>query len=218
MREENRDLERPWDEYEWERFMREQDRRNEELEETFGSHLDEAAFNDLLAQEEDADFPQDDVAEHDDDEFISVEDEFIFEGVGCSDEVAEGFNFRAHPAYLDAKQLVESVFDFVEELDDEAEDEASMLLCSVTTAAAKLAAAVTTSGSGEPGMTVAYLKRGLGSVEEALNVVSVLGDAGYISGPDHLMLRGKMFLLRDSIVDMMGDARCEWRRLVGKTE
>ncbi len=214
MREENRDLERPWDEYEWERFMREQDLRNEELEEAFGSHLDEAAFNDLLAQEDEQESGRDEEEE----EFLSVEDEFIFEGVGCSDEVAEGFNFRANPVYLQAKQLVELVFDFVEELDDTAEDEASMLLCSVTTAAAKLAAAVTTSGSGEPGMTVAYLKRGLGSIEEAINVVKVLADRSNISGPDHLMLRNKLFLVRDSIVDMMGDARCEWRRLVGRTE
>lgn len=191
--------------------MREQDLRNEELDEAFGSHLDEAAFNDLMAVEEEA-------GEEAEDDLVSVEDEFIFEGVGCSEEVAEGFNFRDHPAYRKAKHLVETVFDHVEELDDAAEEEASALLCSVTTAAAKLAAAVTTSGSGEPGMTVAYLKRGLRSIEDAVQVLADLAVGGVLDDEDFIRLRAALFDVRDGIVDMTGEARAEWRRLAAAFE
>lgn len=100
-------------------------------------------------------------------------------------------------------------------LDGSTEPTAARLALGMAATTAKLAAALNEPGLDEPGMTVAYLKRGLVAITGALAVARRLPPTVAVRPGVPGDLVGRLFGVRDAIVDLMGEYRAEWRRWSG---
>ncbi len=224
MRDRYQDLKRPWSEFEWEEVLREREASaseveadNEEFEESeetaadreFDDHLEACRIEEIAALIEE--IIKDDSNKKPEE---SLAEEFIFSGVGSSSEIAEGFECRSHPHFSMAEQLVIKLFDALEMISDNALVETgSPLLCAATGAAAHMASAIASSGSGEPGLTLAYLKRSIADVHKALALLPMLESEPSFGLRRAARFRCMFFALRDGLVDMLGEARREWQHI-----
>jgi hypothetical protein len=221
--------ERVWDEYDWERFLRKQDKRTElylELLDRYGEHPDRES---LIARamgwtdfetEEEALWEQSGLEmevvgegelvewdELDQDEALAQ----VMEEVGGHDDV------EVHPLY-------QASFELTLWLDEAltargpavathpAAEELSKQICIL---GGKLAAALSDLEGAELGMTLAYLKRALRAATLALNAYAELHREKAFGRIRDRQLRERLFGVRGGIVGMMGEVRGEWRRRHG---
>src|ERR1700746_1673001 len=198
-----------WDEYDWERFLQQQDSKTERYMELFEKYIDDPNRDQIIARE--MGWPH--LLEPTSDELEEIE----FEG-DSADENEEDLRetFESHPLYQSAFSLTVWIDQLFDEAPVPASNSSGVRLAShVAVASAKLAAALSDQESEEIGMTIAYLKRALGAISTAIEAATQLSHDGSLKSRQFQELYERIFHVRDSIIVMMGDLRAEWRRRYG---
>jgi hypothetical protein len=209
--------ERMWDEYDWERFLQQQDGKTEKYMQLLETYLDDPRRDEIIAREmgwtqllDEKDWS----AEVDAllDETATEEEESDVDNT-----VPSGETFQEHHLYRAAFDLtlwIDQLFDQNPTLQNE--PAAVKLATHAALASAKLAAALSGDHLDEIGMTIAYLKRALKAITISMNAAAQLRKAdGLISRSEYLVLQQRLFEVRDGIVSLMGEYRAEWRRRFG---
>lgn len=211
-----------WDEYDWERFLQQQDRKTERYMELLEKYIDDPDRDQIIAREmgwptpvdtgefnvndlsfEGADYEASEEEEEDDDD----EEE-------ASAIIPE--SFELHPLYQASFALtvwIDQIFDELGELQNQ--PAAVKLATNAAVASAKLAAALSDDDVEEIGMTIAYLKRALKAITSALDVSPTFVEEARLSSHRRRQLRARLFQVRDGIIELMGDYRNEWRKRNG---
>ncbi|HEV3409534.1 MAG TPA: hypothetical protein VG095_04525 [Chthoniobacterales bacterium] len=208
---------RAWDEYDWERFLQQQDQKTEKYMELLEKYLDHPQRDQIIAREmgwtqllngEDWSEEVDAMLEHDPnacDESAEAE---------SSTAAVEGF--EDHSLYKAAFALtvwIDQLFDENSSLQNE--PSAVKLATHAALASAKLAAALSDDDVDEIGMTIAYLKRALKAITISMQGGGELLAQRLISPRQHAILMQRLFQVRDGIISLMGEYRGEWLRRFG---
>ncbi len=208
--------ERAWDEYDWERFLQQQDQKTEKYMELLEKYLDDPQRDQIIAREmgwthllESKDWNSDvdallDTGDGPDQDFEEELDE------------READTFDNHNLYRAAVALTiwtDRLFDQNPALQNE--PAAVKLATHSALASAKLAAALSVDGVDEIGMTIAYLKRALKAITVSMDAAAQLTSENLITVEQHGVLQQRLFQVRDGIISLMGDYRGEWRRRFG---
>ena len=217
MPEENPD--KSWDEYDWERFLQEQERRTEKYMGLIEKYMDHPDRDSIIAREmgwthliggETRDWEE--------------EVESSFESEGEDEQTGEQqpvesftFGFEKHPLYRQTVAFNAELDEMFARMEENVREHqtAITLRDETTLAAAKLAAALNDDDIDELGMSIAYLKRGLRALTSALDSALQMNNAALIDEGRFELLRARIFSIRDGIVTTMGDYRSEFRRRQG---
>ena len=211
------DSERIWDEYEWERFLQQQDGKAETYMQLLETYLDDPDRDEIIAREMgwtqlldandwsaevDALLDKDPAEEPDN---------------ACDQEQTSAEPFEDHDLYRAAFALtiwIDQLFDQNPSL--QSQPAAVKLATHAALASAKLAAALSGDNLEEIGMTIAYLKRALKAVTIAMQAAAQLRTpARQITRAEYAVLQQRLFHVRDGIITLMGEYRGEWRRRFG---
>ena len=209
--------ERIWDEYEWERFLRQQDGKTEKYMQLLETYLDDPERDEIIAREmgwtqllDEKDWSVEVDALMD--EGAAEDDEAVIENADRSAEV-----FEDHDLYRAAFALtiwIDQLFDQNASL--QSEPAAVKLATHAALASAKLAAALSGDRLDEIGMTIAYLKRALKAITVSMEAAAQLRKpAGQITRSQYAVLQQRLFQVRDGIISLMGEYRGEWLRRFG---
>ncbi len=204
-----------WDEYDWERFLQQQEQRTEKYMDLLEKFMDHPQRDEIIAREMGWELlPGDDDPEWEDEldaDLASAESD----SQGAKETV---FDFERHPLYRQAIAFateLDEIFDATSERTQE--HPATISLMSQTTlAAAKLAAALNDGGIDEIGMSIAYLKRALHAITGGLSAVRQLIEGEHIQQPASDRIVHRLFSIREGIVDTMGLYRAEFRKRHGR--
>jgi len=196
--------EKAWDEYDWERFLQQQDQKTDRYMELLEQYIDHPDRDEIIAQE--MGWPQPvEAGEIDWDDFA--------ESVETSD-IPE--SFERHPLYQASFALTVWIDRMFDGLGDAEPHPAAVKLAShAAVASAKLAAALSDDDKEEIGMTIAYLKRALKAITQALEAAAVFVEECGIGAHRRRQLQTRLFQVRDGIIQLMGESRLEWRRRHG---
>ena len=202
--------ERAWDEYDWERFLQQQDSKTERYMELFEKYIDDPNRDQIIAQE----MGWTHLLEQPAEEIEEIEFEPDFEVEEGEEETQEVF--ESHPLYQNAFSLTVWIDQLFDEVPSVASSPLGVKLAShVAVASAKLAAALSDHETEEIGMTIAYLKRALRAISTAVEAATQMSQDGSLKSRQFEELYQRLFQVRDSIIVMMGDLRAEWRRRYG---
>jgi hypothetical protein len=208
--------ERAWDEYDWERFLQQQDHKTEKYMELLEKYLDDPQRDQIIAREmgwtqllESKDWSA---------EVDALLDEDASDGeIGDATEPATASDtFEDHSLYRAAFGLtiwIDQLFDQDSSLQNE--PSAVKLATHSALASAKLAAALSEDDVDEIGMTIAYLKRALKAITTSMDAAGQLLSEKLITAEQHSVLQQRLFQVRDGIITLMGEYRGEWRRRFG---
>src|SRR5207247_10902760 len=209
--------EQMWDEYDWERFLQQQDQKTEKYMQLLETYLDDPQRDEISARgmgwTQLLD-PKDWSAEVDAllDEDVDDEDYF-----GTEKAARLGETFEEHSLYRAAFALtiwIDQLFDQSAPLQNE--PTAVRLATHSALASAKLAAALSGDNFDEIGMTIAYLKRALKAITISMDASAQLRKLSDLISPvQHTVLQKRFFRVRDGIITLMGEFRSEWRRPCG---
>ncbi|HEX7193461.1 MAG TPA: hypothetical protein VF207_00725 [Chthoniobacterales bacterium] len=203
--------ERAWDEYDWERFLQQQDSKTERYMELFEKYIDDPNRDQIIAQEMGWTHLLDQAPEEV--EEIGFEPDFELENETEEDTQEV---FESHPLYQNAFSLTVWIDQLFDEVPNAASNPVGVKLAShVAVASAKLAAALSDQETEEIGMTIAYLKRALRAISTAIEAATQMNRDGILKLRQYEELHLRLFQVRDSIIVMMGDLRAEWRRRYG---
>ena len=204
-----------WDEYDWERFLQQQDHKTEQYMRLLEKYLDDPQRDQIIARE--MGWTQ-----------LLDEREWSTEGDALWDEEpaeesapgtdrAPSFDtFEDHNLYRAAFALtvwIDQLFDEDPSLQNE--PAAVKLATHSALASAKLAAALSDDDVDEIGMTIAYLKRALKAITISMDSARQLLAEKLITPAQHSVLQQRLFQVRDGIITLMGEYRGEWRRRFG---
>ena len=213
MADEHEQPEREWDEYEWERFLQNQDLRTERYLELLERYVDHPERDVLIAKEMGwFDFSSGEEAW----EASCAGDEALEEGEleldGEGDADAEAL--EEHPLYRNAFDLTVWLDGVLEARGEQVtEHPAAMELAKQTCIlGGKVAAALSGPEESELGMTIAYLKRALRAANLALNAYAEVHREHLLGRVRDKQLRSRLFQVRDAIVVLIGETRAEWKR------
>jgi len=211
--------ERAWDEYDWERFLQQQDHKTEKYMELLEKYLDDPQRDEIIAREmgwsqllEGKDWS----AEVDallNPELRADEDDGMLDE---PDAFQSAESFEEHTLYRAAFALtvwIDQLFDQNAALQNE--PSAVKLATHSALASAKLAAALNDEDVDEIGMTIAYLKRALKAITIAIEAAIQLVGRDRITQAQHSVLQQRLFQVRDGIITLMGEYRQEWQRRFG---
>lgn len=208
--------ERMWDEYDWERFLQEQDQKTEKYMQLLEKYLDDPQRDEIIAREmgwtqlldaKDWSAEVDALLDEDPEEDDDLEPE---EGAKPVE------TFEEHSLYRAAFALtiwIDQLFDQKPLLQNE--PAAIKLATHSALASAKLAAALSGDDVDEIGMTIAYLKRALKAITISMDAAEQLLSEKLITRAQHSVLQQRLFQVRDGIITLMGEYRSEWRRRFG---
>src|SRR5437660_5492798 len=210
--------ERMWDEYDWERFLQQQDGKTEKYMQLLETYLDDPRRDEIIARE--MGWTQ----LLDEKDWSAEVDALLDESAADEDDTdadnspSSGETFQEHHLYRAAFDLtlwIDQLFDQNAALQNE--PAAVKLATHAALASAKLAAALSGDHLDEIGMTIAYLKRALKAITTSMNAAAQLrkNAAGLITKSDYLVLQQRLFEVRDGIIRLMGEYRAEWRRRFG---
>jgi hypothetical protein len=215
------DFETPeiWDEYQWERFLQQQDRNTEKYFGLLEKYLDHPDRDNIIAKEmgwesfdEDRDAEWDEVAES------LCEEEMSLSRQEPDCQEGDFEEFARSPIYQDTLKLhtwINSWLDREQALKDH--PEAIRLATRSAVCGAKLAAALCGDDCTELGMTIAYLKRGLKAANDALDAAARLAEEKKMAVRQRATVNKLLFRVRDRIVDLMSEYRAEWRKRYGNS-
>src|SRR5579884_762405 len=205
-----------WDEYQWERFLQQQDGKAEKYMQLLESYLDNPDRDEIIARE----MGWTQLLDRQD--WSAEVDALLDEELDAEDELSESESraadaFQEHPLYCAAFALtiwIDQLFDQSAALQNE--PAAVKLATHAALASAKLAAALSGDSADGIGMTIAYLKRALKEISIAMEAAAQLRKpTGLISLSQYVTLQQRLFQVRDGIVSLMGQYRGEWRRRFG---
>jgi len=212
---------RVWDEYDWERFLQQQDRKTERYMELLEKYLDDPNRDQIIAREMgwfhllDADGQE---WMNNVDNLFAAEMEDLNDEEAAADEDGdserERESFEMHPLYQMSFSFTVWLDKFFDELGSQAQNlpAAVRLTTQSAIASAKLAAALSDDGIDEVGMTIAYLKRSLKAVTNAMEAAVQLRDENNIPPERSAILLNRIFQIRDGIIELMGQYRTGWKR------
>lgn len=212
--------EKIWDEYDWERFLQQQDRKTEQYMELLEKYIDDPNRDQIIAREMGwthlLDESGRDWAENMDSLF-NEEMEFSEAENGAEEEPdPNSETFEMHPLYQASFALTVWIDQLFEESGDLQNHPAAVKLATQSAiASAKLAAALSDDDVDELGMTIAYLKRALKAVMTAMDAALQLKKEVRFDPERSAMLDQRLFQIRDGIISLMGEYRSEWRRRFG---
>ena len=208
--------ERMWDEYDWERFLQEQDQKTEKYMQLLEKYLDDPQRDEIIAREmgwtqlldaKDWSAEVDALLDEDPEEDDDLD----------PDQGAKSVEtFEEHSLYRAAFALtiwIDQLFDQKPLLQNE--PAAIKLATHSALASAKLAAALSGDDVDEIGMTIAYLKRALKAITISMDAAAQLLSEKLITRAQHSVLQQRLFQVRDGIITLMGEYRSEWRRRFG---
>jgi hypothetical protein len=209
--------EKIWDEYDWERFLQQQDRKTEQYMELLERYIDDPNRDQIIAREmgwthllnEDGEKWVEAVDELFEEEMDEIEEEPDEE----EEEESEEDTFEVHPLYQASFALtvwIDQIFDELPELQNH--PGAVRLSTNAAIASAKLAAALSDDDVDEIGMTIAYLKRALKAVTTSMEAAVQLRKEVRLDAERYGTLNQRLFQIRDAIIDLMGAYRAEFRR------
>lgn len=205
-----------WDEYDWERFLQQQDQRTEKYMELLEKYIDDPKRDEIIAREmgwtntSGADGWSAEVDALLEEDWRCQEDEASAD----ADHAAQ--SFEDHVLYRAAFALtvwIDKMFDQNAALQNE--PAAIKLATHAALASAKLAAALSDDDVDELGMTIAYLKRALKAITVSLDSAAKLLSKKLIAARQYSVLQQRLFQVRDGIITLMGEYRGEWRRRFG---
>jgi hypothetical protein len=209
--------EKIWDEYDWERFLQQQDQKTEKYMELLEKYIDHPDRDQIIAREMGwfhlLDKDGEKWAEEVDSHFEEIAAELgepagEEEGAFCDED-----GFEAHPLYQTSFALTVWIDQFLGKHDDLANHPAAVKLSTQAAIAnAKLAAALSDDDIDEIGMTIAYLKRALKAITLCLEAAAQLRAEASVSADGYGALNQRLFQIRDGIIDEMGAYRSEFRR------
>lgn len=204
--------EKIWDEYDWERFLQQQDRKTEKYMELLERYIDDPNRDQIIAREmgwyhlldKDGEKWAEEVDSH-------FEEELAADDAGDAESEEEGF--EVHPLYQSSFALtvwIDQLFDGFSGLQNQ--PSAVRLSTQAAVASAKLAAALSDDDIDEIGMTIAYLKRALKAITVGIEAaVQLRKDVG-LDDDRFAALNQRLFHIRDGVIALMGEYRMEWRR------
>ena len=205
-----------WDEYEWERFLQQQDKNTEKYFGLLETYIDHPQRDKIIASEmgwelfdEEQVEGWDEVAEN-----LFEEEMLASKDGGCTESDFD--EFAKSPIYQDTLKLhtwINAWLDCAATCQDH--PEAIRLATRSAVCGAKLAAALCGDDETEIGMTIAYLKRGLKAANDALDAGARLTVDGKMTLRQRGTLNRLLFQVRDRIVDLMSEYRAEWRKRYG---
>ncbi|HEY8902526.1 MAG TPA: hypothetical protein VIM48_02390 [Chthoniobacterales bacterium] len=208
-----------WDEYQWERFLQQQDRKTEQYFQLFEKYQNHPDRDEIIAREMGWNHSEDEEEEDEEtSDWIEIvdEDEESEEAAEESD-MDELDELQHSEVYMQSMELNRRVFTLVEDRDTLKDHPVAVELATrVAICGAKLAAALCGDDFSEVGMTIAYLKRSLKAANDALGAASKLRQLGLIDDDDQSSITDLLFPIRECIVDMMGEFREELRRRRGE--
>lgn len=214
----DREPDRVWDEYEWERFLQQQDHKTEKYMELLEKYLDHPQRDQIIARE--MGWTQLSSGEEwtDDSDSLVPEDagEEGEEQAPSGDIINNPESFEDHNLYRAAFALtvwIDQLFDDHPTLQNE--PAAVKLATHSALASAKLAAALSDDDVDEIGMTIAYLKRALKAITVSMEAAGQMLTERVISPRQHGALMQRLFQVRDGIISLMGEYRGEWLRRFG---
>jgi len=210
---EDHDSDKVWDEYDWERFLQQQDIKTERYMELLEKYIDDPNRDQIIAKEMGwshlLDTEEPDWGDFFADEEEEDDDESLAEGEG--EQNSESFEF--HPLYQASFALTLWVDQLFEELGEAQHHPAAIRLATHSAvASSKLAAALSDDDVDELGMTIAYLKRALKAITIAMEASLQFGRSVRLPLEKRNQLRRRLFHVRDGIIQLMGEYRDEWRR------
>ena len=210
---------RVWDEYEWERFLQQQDHKTEKYMELLEKYLDHPQRDQIIAREMGwTQLLNEEEGESWSDEVDAMLAEESSSGENRVGEEASNFTdgFEDHSLYRAAFALtvwIDQLFD--EQTSLQNEPAAVKLATHSALASAKLAAALSDDDVDEIGMTIAYLKRALKAITVSMEAGAQLLAEQLITPRQHSVLQQRLFEVRDGIITLMGQYRGEWLRRFG---
>ena len=208
--------EKVWDEYDWERFLQQQDRKTEKYMELLERYIDDPNRDQIIAREmgwyhlldRDGEKWVENVESLFEEEF---EEDLEAAAAGGDSDDADGY--EVHPLYQASFALTIWIDQLFEELGDaQNQPSAVKLSTNAAIASAKLAAALSDDDVDEIGMTIAYLKRALKAVMTGIDAAMQLRNEVNLSAKRFSTLNQRLFQIRDGIILLMGEYRSEWRR------
>jgi hypothetical protein len=209
-----------WDEYDWERFLQQQDYKTEKYMELLEKYLDDPQRDQIIAREMGWSQLLDGKGWSDEVDALLAEESRAGEGDDetqtSSPFTSSGDNFEDHSLYRAAFALtiwIDQLFDSDASLQNE--PSAVKLATHSALASAKLAAALSDDDVDEIGMTIAYLKRALKAMTVSLDAAASLQAEKRITRVQLSALQQRLFQVRDGIITLMGEYRGEWRRRFG---
>src|SRR5207253_5263097 len=206
-----------WDEYDWERFLQQQDQRTEKYMELLEKYIDDPQRDEIIAREMgwtqilgDGDWS----AEVD----ALLDEDWRLQDQETPDSAEQQLSetFEDHILYRGAFALtvwIDKLFDQNASLQNE--PAAIKLATHAALASAKLAAALSDDEVDEIGMTIAYLKRALKAITVSMEAGTQLLAEQLITPQQHVVLNQRLFEVRDGIITLMGTYRGEWLRRFG---
>jgi len=210
----NEEPEKIWDEYDWERFLQQQDRKTEKYMELLERYMDDPNRDQIIAREMGwyhlLDKDGEKWAENVDSLF---DQEYQAEEESDSSTMDQEEGFEVHPLYKASFALTIWIDQLFDELGDMQNQPAAVKLSTqAAIASAKLAAALSDDDVDEIGMTIAYLKRALKAIMVALDAAMQLRKDVELNGDHFGKLNHRLFQIRDGVIELMGSYRAEWRR------
>jgi hypothetical protein len=205
-----------WDEYDWERFLQQQEQRTEKYMELLEKYLNHPQRDELIARE----MGWKHLLDHDARDWeeavdAQFEKEFADADESEADPVDDsGFGFERHPLYQQTIALGGVLDEILSSAPSRTrEHPAAVTLQSQNTlAAAKLAAALNDDDIEELGMSIAYLKRALHAITMSLDAIAHLQENALLEERAAGGIRDRLFEIRSGVVSAMGDLRAEFRR------
>lgn len=206
-----------WDEYQWERFLQEQDRKTEQYFQLFEKYQNHPDRDEIIAREMGWSESDEDDEEEEESDWIAEMDEEDDDSEEDDEDDEEFDRLQQSEIYLQSMELNRRVFSLVEEREDLKEHPVAIELATrAAVCGAKLAAALCGDDFSEVGMTIAYLKRSLKAANDVLGSLSRLRQGGLIDGDDQSAITDLIFPIRERLVDMMGEYREELKRRRGE--
>jgi len=205
-----------WDEYDWERFLQQQDRKTEKYMDLLERYIDDPNRDQIIARE----MGWNHLLDKDGREWVENVDSLFEQGAvegedgeEDDDTVDAEDGFEVHPLYQASFALtvwIDQLFEDTRDLQNQ--PAAVKVSTNVAIASAKLAAALSDDDVDEIGMTIAYLKRALKAVMTGIDGAMQLRREGSIDSEQFGTLNQRLFQIRDGIIQLMGEYRTEWRR------
>jgi len=206
-----------WDEYDWERFLKQQDQRTEKYMELLERYIDDPQRDEIIAREMgwtqilgDGDWSAEVDALLDEDWRLQNDETPGGAGQKPTESFEDNILYRAAFALT---VWIDKLFDQNAALQNE--PAAIKLATHAALASAKLAAALSDDDVDELGMTIAYLKRALKAITVSLDSAAKLLSKKLIAARQYAVLQQRLFQVRDGIITLMGEYRGEWRRRFG---
>lgn len=205
-----------WDEYQWEEFLREADKRTDKYSELLDKYMDHPERDRIIAEE----MGWVDLSDENDiEDWI---DPFEFDEVEEGDawKLTTGYNpsefdsFENFPLYQKAFDFTKDSMKMVNEHLADSDDESVRVFChSVTIPSAKIAGGFSFGLEMESiGGNIANCKRGLNAANRMLNALHGIGEKGLLDRELYLEFYGRAKEVRDELGIYIVELRERFRR------